>query len=60
MVSTAGDHPVDIRDRAILMLLALYGLRRGEVAALQLEHLDWDGDKICVVRPKQRARRQLS
>lgn len=54
LVSTAGDHPVDIRDRAILMLLALYGLRRGEVAALQLEHLDWDGDKICVVRPKQR------
>lgn len=52
--STAGDHPVDIRDRAILMLLALYGLRRGEVAALQLEHLDWGGDKISVVRPKQR------
>jgi len=33
---THGDRPGDIRDYAILMLLAAYGLRRGEVARLQL------------------------
>lgn len=30
----------DIRDRAILLLLAVYGLRRGEVAALRLDQID--------------------
>lgn len=49
-----GDRPVDIRDYAILMLLAVYGLRRGEVARLQLEDLDWTGERIVVSRPKQR------
>lgn len=54
LVSTSGDSPVDIRDHAILTLLALYGLRRGEVAALQLDDLDWQGELIHVTRPKQR------
>jgi site-specific recombinase XerD len=54
LASTGGDHPVDIRDHAILMLLALYGMRRGEVAGLQLESLDWEGGIIRVARPKQR------
>jgi site-specific recombinase XerD len=52
--STRGDRPVDIRDHAILLLLALYGLRRGEVAHLRLDDLDWEGEAICVSRPKQR------
>lgn len=39
--STRGNRPADIRDHAILMLLAVYGLRRGEVARLQLDDLDW-------------------
>ncbi len=52
--STSGDSPVDIRDHAILTLLALYGLRRGEVAALQLDDVDWQGELIHVTRPKQR------
>jgi len=34
IASTAGDLVVDIRDHAILLLLAVYGLRRGEVARL--------------------------
>ena len=54
LASTGGDHPVDIRDHAILMLLALYGMRRGEVAGLRLESLDWEGGIIYVARPKQR------
>jgi len=37
-----------------LMLLAVYGLRRGEVARLQLDDLDWAGERIVVPRPKQR------
>lgn len=54
LASAGRDRPVDIRDRAILMLLALYGLRRGEVAGLQLDDLDWVGERIWVSRPKQR------
>jgi len=52
--NTAGDRPADIRDRAIVMLLALYGLRRGEVARLRLDDIDWTGETLRVVRPKQR------
>jgi integrase len=44
LVATSGDRPADIRDHAILMLLAVYGLRRGEVAALRLDDLDWEGE----------------
>lgn len=36
------------------MLLAIYGFRRNEVAGLQLNDLDWVGEKIMVTRPKQR------
>jgi site-specific recombinase XerD len=52
--STAGTDPTSIRDRAVLMLLAVYGLRRGEVAHLHLEDLDWEAQQIRVVRSKQR------
>jgi integrase/recombinase XerD len=44
----------DIRDRAILMLLAIYGLRRGEVAGLQLDQVDWRGRVLRVFRLKRR------
>jgi site-specific recombinase XerD len=54
LASTLGDRPADVRDHAILMLLAVYGLRRGEVARLQLDDLDWAGERIVVLRPKQR------
>jgi len=48
------EHPGDIRDRAILMLFALYGWRRGEVAQLRLAHLDWDQNLIWAPRSKTR------
>ena len=54
LASTSGDRSADIRDHAILMLLAVYGLRRGEVAGLRLDDLDWEGDLIHIGRPKQR------
>jgi len=41
LAATEGDRPVDIRDRALLMLLAVYGLRAGEVTALCLKDFDW-------------------
>jgi site-specific recombinase XerD len=54
LVGSSGDRPADIRDHAILMLLAVYGLRRGEVAGLRLDDLDWEGELIHITRPKQR------
>jgi integrase/recombinase XerD len=46
--------PRDIRDRAILLLLALYGMRSGEVAALRLDQIDWAGRTLRLVRLKRR------
>jgi site-specific recombinase XerD len=54
LASTQGPRPAEIRDHAILLLLAVYGLRRGEVAGLTLDDLDWVGERIRVPRPKQR------
>ncbi len=50
--STEGDRPTDIRDRAIIMLLAVYGLRCGEVIQLCLEDLDWKNEVLCIRRSK--------
>ena len=47
-------NPRDIRDRPILMLMAIYGLRVSEVAKLQLQHLDWEHDRLHVPRAKRR------
>jgi site-specific recombinase XerD len=52
--STEGTAPRDLRDHAILKLLAIYGLRSGEVRRLRLEDIDWARAAITVTRPKQR------
>jgi site-specific recombinase XerD len=44
----------EVRDRAILMLLAIYGLRRGEVAGLRLDQIDWSGRTLRIFRLKRR------
>ena len=49
-----GKHPSAIRDRAIIMLLSVYGLRAGEVAGLRLGDFDWEQELLRVNRPKQR------
>lgn len=54
IASLATDHPRDIRDRAIILLFALYGLRSGEVARLRLEDIDWETSRLSVYRSKQR------
>lgn len=43
----------DIRDRAILMLMAIYGLRRGEIVALRLDQIDWAGRLLHIWRLKR-------
>jgi integrase len=40
IASVQGDDLVSIRDRAVLLLLAIYGLRRGEAAAPRLQDFD--------------------
>ena len=52
------DSAANIRDRAIVLLLAIYGLRRGEVASLCLADVDWVGEILHVSRPKQRCIQQ--
>ncbi|MFZ0733492.1 MAG: site-specific integrase, partial [Candidatus Sulfotelmatobacter sp.] len=48
------ERPSHIRDRAIILLLAVYGLRIGEVCALTLDDLDWANDKIRIRRQKNK------
>jgi site-specific recombinase XerD len=54
LADTATDKPRDVRDRAILMLLAIYGLRRGEVASLRLDQIDWSSRVLRLFRLKRR------
>lgn len=50
--ATAGNRPIAIRDHAILMLLAVYGVRSREVARLQLSDIDWPRETILFTRAK--------
>jgi integrase/recombinase XerD len=48
------ERPSHIRDRAVILFLAVYGLRIGEVCALTLDDLDWANEKIRVRRLKNK------
>jgi len=50
--------PAAIRDRAIILLFAVYGLRLGELQRLTLDDLDWEGETLRVHRSKQVERTQ--
>jgi site-specific recombinase XerD len=52
--SCAGDRPTEIRDHAMVLLIAVYGLRSGEVRNLRLEDIDWEREIIHIRRAKQR------
>lgn len=54
LTSTEGDQPKNLRDRAIILLFAVYGMRVSEVRALKLEDLNWEREQIYVTRPKSR------
>ena len=56
IASADTDSPQDIRDRAILLLLAVYGLRCSEVVALSLDDVRWEQEILHVTRPKQRCK----
>jgi integrase/recombinase XerD len=44
--------PINIRDRAIIMLFSIYGLRSSEVKNLRLQDIDWENDQFTVIRAK--------
>ncbi|MGS0755893.1 site-specific integrase [Roseateles sp. GG27B] len=44
--------PKGLRDYAILLLLATYGMRAGEITRLQLSDIDWRADRIFVRHTK--------
>jgi integrase/recombinase XerD len=44
--------PIDLRDRAILLLLATTGIRNGELRALRLGDIDWRAGEVFVRRTK--------
>jgi site-specific recombinase XerD len=52
--SSDTDKPKDIRNRPIIMLFAIYGLRASEVSKLRLEDIDWEHDQVGIRRYKQR------
>lgn len=54
LADSDGDQPTQIRDRAILMLLTVYGVRSAELRGLRLDDLDWNKELIHINRPKQR------
>jgi site-specific recombinase XerD len=58
VASSSGNSARDIRDRAILILLATYGFRSGEVSGLQLEDVNWEKEIVSIVRPKPRRTQQ--
>jgi site-specific recombinase XerD len=54
IASVEGNRPSCIRDRAIILLLAVYGFRIGEVVNLTLDNIDWQHDRIWIKRLKRR------
>jgi len=54
LASMDTDRPQDLRDRAIVMFLAIYGWRASEVTRLRLEDIDWDHGVIRLARSKPR------
>lgn len=42
-----------LRDRAILLLLSVYGLRAGEVCAMQVDDVDWERSQLRIRNVKR-------
>jgi len=51
--SSKGSSPAAIRARAILLLVAVYGLRSGEVRRLFLDDIDWQAETFVVTHSKR-------
>ena len=52
LATTQGNGSSDLRDRAILMMLITYGLRAGELCALELDDIDWHDGRFQVLGSK--------
>jgi integrase len=52
LASLCGKRPVEIRDHAFVLLMAVYGLRVGDVVGLQLGDVDFS-QRILTVRRKK-------
>lgn len=52
IASVQGDSPTALRDRALLVLLCVYGLRSEEVAGLTLDDIDWKHSILRIPRRK--------
>lgn len=48
LIASCARSAVGRRDRAVILLLARLGLRRGDLAALQLDDLDWSHGRVRV------------
>jgi site-specific recombinase XerD len=51
--ATRGSGPSDLRARPLLLLFAVYGLRRSEAANLLLTDIDWVANRFTVRRAKR-------
>lgn len=56
--SVRGKSRSDLRARAILMLLSVYGLRSGEIVGLELNDFDWVQETFSVRRSKRSGTQQ--
>jgi site-specific recombinase XerD len=59
LASTDGGSPRDLRDRAAILLFAVYGLRCNEVRQLRLDDIDWGREIMTVRRSKSRKTQQF-
>jgi integrase/recombinase XerD len=50
--TSEGNDPKNIRDRAILLLLTVYGLRANEVRQLRFDDIDWEKEIIHIKHSK--------
>ena len=48
-------NPLDLRDRAVLLLLARLGLRAGDVCGLRIDDFDWVAGAVCVCGKSRRS-----
>ena len=52
-------HPDGLRDKAMFLLLAVLGLRCGELQSIEFDHIDWHAAELRIPRTKSRRERIL-
>ena len=57
--ATRGSDPSDLRAKPLLLLFAMYGLRRSEAANLLLTDIDWVANRFTVRRAKREGFQQF-